>query len=160
MIFVTSSQYFIYLAVCAFIVSYKSWFYLQYLVSNLRRYFKLSVLYTQCLRLLTHSFNREYSHVCVSASESKVVLKHSILTHTHKIIRLSFGSSQLSEHASLCFCVLQISEMSITMLRDSASISALNTITPSSTCPSLVDGCYGNPELRSVLECTCLAIVM
>lgn len=26
----------------------------------------------QCLRLLTHSFNREYSHVCVSASESKV----------------------------------------------------------------------------------------
>ncbi|KAK1897291.1 Kinesin-like protein KIF1A [Dissostichus eleginoides] len=34
------------------------------------------------------------------------------------------------------------------MLRDSASISALNTITPSSTCPSLVDGCYGNTELR------------
>uniref|UniRef100_A0A673XBS5 plus-end-directed kinesin ATPase n=1 Tax=Salmo trutta TaxID=8032 RepID=A0A673XBS5_SALTR len=30
-----------------------------------------SLLY-QCLRLLTHSFNREYSHVCVSASESKV----------------------------------------------------------------------------------------
>uniref|UniRef100_A0A8D3DX28 plus-end-directed kinesin ATPase n=1 Tax=Scophthalmus maximus TaxID=52904 RepID=A0A8D3DX28_SCOMX len=27
----------------------------------------------QCLRLLTHSFNREYGHVCVSASESKVV---------------------------------------------------------------------------------------
>uniref|UniRef100_A0A8K9WS73 plus-end-directed kinesin ATPase n=1 Tax=Oncorhynchus mykiss TaxID=8022 RepID=A0A8K9WS73_ONCMY len=26
----------------------------------------------QCLRLLSHSFNREYSHVCVSASESKV----------------------------------------------------------------------------------------
>uniref|UniRef100_A0A673ZJB1 plus-end-directed kinesin ATPase n=1 Tax=Salmo trutta TaxID=8032 RepID=A0A673ZJB1_SALTR len=26
----------------------------------------------QCLRLLAHSFNREYSHVCVSASESKV----------------------------------------------------------------------------------------
>uniref|UniRef100_A0A8B9KE00 plus-end-directed kinesin ATPase n=1 Tax=Astyanax mexicanus TaxID=7994 RepID=A0A8B9KE00_ASTMX len=26
----------------------------------------------QCLRLLTHSFNRDYSHVCVSASESKV----------------------------------------------------------------------------------------
>uniref|UniRef100_A0A8C5A5Z2 plus-end-directed kinesin ATPase n=1 Tax=Gadus morhua TaxID=8049 RepID=A0A8C5A5Z2_GADMO len=25
-----------------------------------------------CLRLMTHSFNREYSHVCVSASESKV----------------------------------------------------------------------------------------
>ncbi|XP_039667015.1 kinesin-like protein KIF1A isoform X21 [Perca fluviatilis] len=69
-------------------------------------------LAAKCLRLLTHSFNREYSHVCVSASESK------------------------------------ISEMSVTMLRDSASISALNTITPSSTCPSLVDGCYGNPELR------------
>lgn len=26
----------------------------------------------QCLRLLMHSFNNEYSHVCVSASESKV----------------------------------------------------------------------------------------
>ncbi|XP_034736288.1 kinesin-like protein KIF1A isoform X19 [Etheostoma cragini] len=69
-------------------------------------------LAAKCLRLLTHSFNREYSLVCVSASESK------------------------------------ISEMSVTMLRDSASIPALNTITPSSTCPSLVDGCYGNAELR------------
>ncbi|XP_059198104.1 kinesin-like protein KIF1A isoform X19 [Centropristis striata] len=69
-------------------------------------------LAAKCLRLLTHSFNREYSHVCVSASESK------------------------------------ISEMSVTMLRDSASISALNTITPSSTCPSLVEGCYSNAELR------------
>ncbi|XP_031728835.1 kinesin-like protein KIF1A isoform X13 [Anarrhichthys ocellatus] len=69
-------------------------------------------LAAKCLRLLTHSFNREYSHVCVSASESK------------------------------------ISEMSVTMLRDSASISALNTITPSSTCPSLVEGCYGDAELR------------
>lgn len=29
----------------------------------------------QCLRLLTHTFNREYSHshVCISASESKVL---------------------------------------------------------------------------------------
>uniref|UniRef100_A0AAY4EQL8 plus-end-directed kinesin ATPase n=1 Tax=Denticeps clupeoides TaxID=299321 RepID=A0AAY4EQL8_9TELE len=27
-----------------------------------------------CLRLLTHSFNRDYSHVCVSASESKASL--------------------------------------------------------------------------------------
>ncbi|XP_075935421.1 kinesin-like protein KIF1A isoform X1 [Anarhichas minor] len=69
-------------------------------------------LAAKCLRLLTHSFNREYSHVCVSASESK------------------------------------ISEMSVTMLRDSASISALNTITPSSTCPSLVEGCYWDAELR------------
>ncbi|XP_063323408.1 kinesin-like protein KIF1A isoform X16 [Pelmatolapia mariae] len=69
-------------------------------------------LAAKCLRLLTHSFNREYSHVCVSASESK------------------------------------ISEMSITTLRESTSISALNTITPSSTCPSLVEGCYSNAELR------------
>ncbi|XP_070817569.1 kinesin-like protein KIF1A isoform X4 [Chaetodon trifascialis] len=69
-------------------------------------------LAAKCLRLLTHSFNREYSHVCVSASESK------------------------------------ISEMSVTTLRDSTSISALNTITPSSTCPSLVEGCYSNTELR------------
>ncbi|KAM3619081.1 uncharacterized protein V6R79_002577 [Siganus canaliculatus] len=68
-------------------------------------------LAAKCLRLLTHSFNRDYSHVCVSASESK------------------------------------ISEMSVTTLRDSTSISALNTITPSSTCPSLVEG-YGNTELR------------
>ncbi|XP_047442587.1 kinesin-like protein KIF1A isoform X5 [Mugil cephalus] len=69
-------------------------------------------LAAKCLRLLTHSFNREYSHVCVSASESK------------------------------------ISEMSVTTLKDSASVSALNTITPSSTCPSLVEGCYSNAELR------------
>nr|XP_046247797.1 kinesin-like protein KIF1A isoform X11 [Scatophagus argus] len=69
-------------------------------------------LAAKCLRLLTHSFNREYSHVCVSASESK------------------------------------ISEMSVTTLRDSTSVSALNTITPSSTCPSLVEG-YGNTELRA-----------
>ncbi|XP_077390206.1 kinesin-like protein KIF1A isoform X2 [Festucalex cinctus] len=69
-------------------------------------------LATKCLRLLTHSFDREYTHVCVSASESK------------------------------------ISEMSVTTLRDSASISTLNTITPSSTCPSLVEGCYGNADLR------------
>ncbi|XP_030288419.1 kinesin-like protein KIF1A isoform X11 [Sparus aurata] len=69
-------------------------------------------LAAKCLRLLTHSFNREYSHVCISASESK------------------------------------ISEMSVTTLRESASISALNTITPSSTCPSLVEGCYSNAELR------------
>lgn len=46
--------------------------------------------------------------------------------------------------------VPQISEMSVTTLRDSASISALNTITPSSTCPSLVEGCYGDADLRSV----------
>ncbi|XP_040926222.1 kinesin-like protein KIF1A isoform X22 [Betta splendens] len=69
-------------------------------------------LAAKCLRLLTHSFNREYSHVCVSASESK------------------------------------ISEMSVTTLRDSTSVSALSTIIPSSTCPSLVDGCYANAELR------------
>uniref|UniRef100_UPI0037E729F2 kinesin-like protein KIF1A isoform X2 n=1 Tax=Semicossyphus pulcher TaxID=241346 RepID=UPI0037E729F2 len=67
-------------------------------------------LAAKCLRLLTHSFNREYSHVCVSASESK------------------------------------ISEMSVTTLRDSTSISALNTIIPSTTCPSLVDGCYSNAD--------------
>uniref|UniRef100_A0A8C6TS66 plus-end-directed kinesin ATPase n=1 Tax=Neogobius melanostomus TaxID=47308 RepID=A0A8C6TS66_9GOBI len=60
----------------------------------------------RCLRLLMHSFNREYSHVCVSASESK------------------------------------ISEMSVTTLKDSPSISTLNTIAPSTTCPSLVEGCY------------------
>uniref|UniRef100_A0A4W5QC33 PH domain-containing protein n=1 Tax=Hucho hucho TaxID=62062 RepID=A0A4W5QC33_9TELE len=64
----------------------------------------------KCLRLLTHSFNREYSHVCVSASESK------------------------------------LSEMSVTLLRESTSATALNTLTPSSTCPSLVEGCYPKSE--------------
>uniref|UniRef100_A0A669E565 plus-end-directed kinesin ATPase n=1 Tax=Oreochromis niloticus TaxID=8128 RepID=A0A669E565_ORENI len=46
----------------------------------------------------------------------------------------------------------KISEMSITTLRESTSISALNTITPSSTCPSLVEGCYSNAELRSSFQ--------
>ncbi|XP_066520582.1 kinesin-like protein KIF1A isoform X8 [Hoplias malabaricus] len=70
-------------------------------------------LAAKCLRLLTHTFNRDYSHVCVSASESK------------------------------------LSEMSVTLMRDSTSVTALNTITPSSTCPSLVESRYGNnTELR------------
>ncbi|XP_053775295.1 kinesin-like protein KIF1A isoform X10 [Desmodus rotundus] len=67
-------------------------------------------LAVKCLRLLTHTFNREhtYSHVCVSASEGK------------------------------------LSEMSVTLLRD-PSVSPLGaaTLTPSSTCPSLVEGRYG-----------------
>ncbi|KAF6114332.1 kinesin family member 1A [Phyllostomus discolor] len=67
-------------------------------------------LAVKCLRLLTHTFNREYthSHVCISASESK------------------------------------LSEMSVTLLRD-PSVSPLGaaTLTPSSTCPSLVEGRYG-----------------
>ncbi|XP_053539647.1 kinesin-like protein KIF1A isoform X11 [Ictalurus punctatus] len=70
-------------------------------------------LAAKCLRLLTHTFNRDYSHVCVSASESK------------------------------------LSEMSVTLMRDSISISDINTLTPSSTCPSLVEGRYNNnTELR------------
>uniref|UniRef100_A0A2I2Z5N2 Kinesin family member 1A n=1 Tax=Gorilla gorilla gorilla TaxID=9595 RepID=A0A2I2Z5N2_GORGO len=72
-------------------------------------------LAVKCLRLLTHTFNREYthSHVCVSASESK------------------------------------LSEMSVTLLRD-PSMSPLGaaTLTPSSTCPSLVEGRYGATDLR------------
>uniref|UniRef100_A0A8C1FSF1 plus-end-directed kinesin ATPase n=1 Tax=Cyprinus carpio carpio TaxID=630221 RepID=A0A8C1FSF1_CYPCA len=70
-------------------------------------------LAAKCLRLLNHTFNRDYSHVCVSASESK------------------------------------LSEMSVTLLKDSASVCAESTLTPSSTCPSLVEGHYGhNTELR------------
>ncbi|KAL4608344.1 kinesin-like protein KIF1A [Arapaima gigas] len=69
-------------------------------------------LAAKCLRLLTHTFNRDYSPVCVSASESK------------------------------------LSEMSVTLLRDS-SASALSSLTPSSTCPSLVEGHYGNAEPRT-----------
>ncbi|XP_072295591.1 kinesin-like protein KIF1A [Eucyclogobius newberryi] len=67
----------------------------------------------RCLRLLMHSFNREYSHVCISASESK------------------------------------ISEMSVTTLKDSPSVSSFSTIAPSTTCPSLVDGCFAPTELRA-----------
>ncbi|XP_071202668.1 kinesin-like protein KIF1A isoform X17 [Salvelinus alpinus] len=67
-------------------------------------------LAAKCLRLLAHSFNREYTHVCVSASESK------------------------------------LSEMSVTLLRESTSATALDTLTPSSTCPSLVEGCYPKTE--------------
>ncbi|XP_060097979.1 kinesin-like protein KIF1A isoform X15 [Heteronotia binoei] len=74
-------------------------------------------LAVKCLRLLTHTFNREYSHshVCVSASESK------------------------------------LSEMSVTLLRD-PSMPALGgtTLTPSSTCPSLVEGRYNATEARTV----------
>ncbi|XP_059416427.1 kinesin-like protein KIF1A isoform X15 [Carassius carassius] len=70
-------------------------------------------LAAKCLRLLNHTFNRDYSHVCVSASESK------------------------------------LSEMSVTLLKDSASVCAESTLTPSSTCPSLVEGRYDhNTELR------------
>ncbi|XP_044305985.1 kinesin-like protein KIF1A isoform X11 [Varanus komodoensis] len=72
-------------------------------------------LAVKCLRLLTHTFNREYSHshVCISASESK------------------------------------LSEMSVTLMRD-PSMPALGgtTLTPSSTCPSLVEGRYNGTEAR------------
>uniref|UniRef100_A0A8C9WZV8 plus-end-directed kinesin ATPase n=1 Tax=Sander lucioperca TaxID=283035 RepID=A0A8C9WZV8_SANLU len=62
-------------------------------------------LAAKCLRLLMHTFNREYSQVSSSASESK------------------------------------LSEMSASLMRDSSS-SGLSTLTPSSTCPSLVEGNY------------------
>ncbi|XP_051556726.1 kinesin-like protein KIF1A isoform X2 [Myxocyprinus asiaticus] len=68
-------------------------------------------LAAKCVRLLMHTFNRQYSQVSSSLSESK------------------------------------LSEMSASFLRDSSS-SALSTLTPSSTCPSLVDGHYGNPDFR------------
>ncbi|XP_021251838.1 kinesin-like protein KIF1A isoform X12 [Numida meleagris] len=73
-------------------------------------------LAVKCLRLLTHTFNREYSHshVCISASESK------------------------------------LSEMSVTLMRDpSMSALGVTTLTPSSTCPSLVEGRYNTMEIRT-----------
>ncbi|NXC37588.1 KIF1B protein, partial [Penelope pileata] len=73
-------------------------------------------LAVKCLRLLTHTFNREYSHshVCISASESK------------------------------------LSEMSVTLMRDpSMSALGVTTLTPSSTCPSLVEGRYNSMEVRT-----------
>ncbi|PIO39743.1 hypothetical protein AB205_0131000, partial [Aquarana catesbeiana] len=63
-------------------------------------------LAAKCLRLLTHTFNREYtySHVCLS-------------------------------------------EMSVTLLRDpSLPGIGISSLTPSSTCPSLVEGRYCSPE--------------
>ncbi|KAM6127433.1 kinesin-like protein KIF1A isoform 7-T7 [Phoenicopterus ruber ruber] len=72
-------------------------------------------LAVKCLRLLTHTFNREYSHshVCISASESK------------------------------------LSEMSVTLMRDpSMPALGVTTLTPSSTCPSLVEGRYNATEVR------------
>ncbi|KTG40357.1 hypothetical protein cypCar_00007722 [Cyprinus carpio] len=59
-------------------------------------------LAAKCVRLLMHTFNRQYS---------------------------------------------QLSEMSASLLRDRSS-SPLSTLTPSSTCPSLVDGHYDSPDLR------------
>uniref|UniRef100_A0A8C9SUD4 plus-end-directed kinesin ATPase n=1 Tax=Scleropages formosus TaxID=113540 RepID=A0A8C9SUD4_SCLFO len=56
-----------------------------------------------CLRLLTHTFNREYSHVCISECYKSSV--------------------------------------------DSTSASTLSTLTPSSTCPSLVEGRYSKLNL-------------
>lgn len=44
---------------------------------------------------------------------------------------------------------MQLSEMSVSLLRDTSS-SALSSLTPSTTCPSLLDGHYGNLDLRSV----------
>ncbi|XP_074820363.1 kinesin-like protein KIF1A isoform X11 [Natator depressus] len=73
-------------------------------------------LAVKCLRLLTHTFNREYSHshVCISASESK------------------------------------LSEMSVTLLRDpSMPALGVTTLTPSSTCPSLLEGQYNATEVRT-----------
>ncbi|MCI4386197.1 hypothetical protein PGIGA_G00059460 [Pangasianodon gigas] len=67
-------------------------------------------LAAKCLRLLMHTFDRQYSQVSSSASESK------------------------------------LSEMSESLLRDTSS-SALSSLTPSTTCPSLVDGHYGNLDL-------------
>ncbi|XP_058270025.1 kinesin-like protein KIF1A isoform X6 [Hemibagrus wyckioides] len=67
-------------------------------------------LAAKCLRLLMHTFDRQYSQVSSSASESK------------------------------------LSEMSASLLRDTSS-SALSSLTPSTTCPSLLDGHYGNLDL-------------
>lgn len=78
-------------------------------------------LAVKCLRLLMHTFNREYthSHVCISASESK------------------------------------LSEMSVTLVRD-PPMSPLGaaTLTPSSTCPSLIEGRYGTTDVRTPQPCS------
>ncbi|XP_021322863.1 kinesin-like protein KIF1A isoform X3 [Danio rerio] len=67
-------------------------------------------LAAKCVRLLMHTFNRQYSQVSSSLSESK------------------------------------LSEISASLLRDSVT-SPLSSLTPSSTCPSLLDGHYST-DLR------------
>uniref|UniRef100_A0A672MNS0 plus-end-directed kinesin ATPase n=1 Tax=Sinocyclocheilus grahami TaxID=75366 RepID=A0A672MNS0_SINGR len=53
----------------------------------------------------------------------------------------------------------KLSEMSVTLLKGSASVCAESTLTPSSTCPSLVEGHYGhNTELRLVLSDCCFVL--
>lgn len=46
-------------------------------------------------------------------------------------------------------CLLQLSEMSVTLMRD-PSMSPLGaaTLPPSSTCPSLIEGRYGATDVR------------
>ncbi|XP_065132240.1 kinesin-like protein KIF1A isoform X6 [Paramisgurnus dabryanus] len=79
-------------------------------------------LAAKCVRLLMHTFNRQYSQVSSSLSESK--------------------STMIS-----VVDALWLSEMSASLLRESSS-SALSTLTPSSTCPSLVDGHFGSQDFR------------
>ncbi|XP_031452352.1 kinesin-like protein KIF1A isoform X1 [Phasianus colchicus] len=89
-------------------------------------------LAVKCLRLLTHTFNREYSHshVCISASESKSCARLRAETPVHTS------------------APPQLSEMSVTLMRDpSMSALGVTTLTPSSTCPSLVEGRYNTMEI-------------
>ncbi|XP_027320127.1 kinesin-like protein KIF1A isoform X7 [Anas acuta] len=92
-------------------------------------------LAVKCLRLLTHTFNREYSHshVCISASESKSCARLRAETPVHTS------------------APPQLSEMSVTLMRDpSMSALGVTTLTPSSTCPSLVEGRYNAVEVRAL----------
>ncbi|XP_035190015.1 kinesin-like protein KIF1A isoform X3 [Oxyura jamaicensis] len=92
-------------------------------------------LAVKCLRLLTHTFNREYSHshVCISASESKSCARLRAETPVHTS------------------APPQLSEMSVTLMRDpSMSALGVTTLTPSSTCPSLVEGRYNAMEVRTL----------
>lgn len=72
----------------------------------------------QCLRLLNHTFNRDYSHVCVSASESKVkmllkifytilhfFLLSAIIWYSKMILRV-----QTAENIQYCLKNVQVSE--------------------------------------------------
>uniref|UniRef100_H2MP49 plus-end-directed kinesin ATPase n=1 Tax=Oryzias latipes TaxID=8090 RepID=H2MP49_ORYLA len=80
-------------------------------------------LAAKCLRLLMHTFNREYSQLF---SECMFVL--------------SVLNCLLVCVVSVCICH-RLSEMSASLMRESSS-SGLSTLTPSSTCPSLIDGHY------------------
>uniref|UniRef100_A0A668VPX5 plus-end-directed kinesin ATPase n=1 Tax=Oreochromis aureus TaxID=47969 RepID=A0A668VPX5_OREAU len=93
-------------------------------------------LAAKCLRLLMHTFNREYSQLFSECMSVSFVLN--CLLDCFVCVCLS--SCLACPRCCSGFCVC-LSEMSASLMRESSS-STLSTLTPSSTCPSLVEGHY------------------